>query len=196
MVLLGHNRLAWIDSWPRRFHIEERWQSLLVGCWSDDIAEADVDLQRYASAVEINLKHHPHAFIFLILADTCRPNILGSKHESIISNGYGADGTHRLYKLLRVRRSEAEEIEVTRKSVWLPFPDQEERGTFENEPVGMLGMSESKEKPLTGIAAQHKVEDLATRAGKIKKSLTDGSGGIHESFLGHRFRQWTRDTGG
>src|SRR5690606_20782912 len=100
------------------------------------------------------------------------------------------------HELLRVGGPEAEEVEVTCEPVRLALPDEEQRRSLEDEPVGVLGLGEAEEEALAGVAAEDKVEGLAALAGEVEEPLADGGGGVDGALAGHGFTPWPRGTGG
>ena len=142
MEFLRDHGLWWICTENWSIERQEHWESDFRGRRINEIAEPDVDLHRYAGAVQTCGHPHSDPFVFRILLDALSLDAANIKDNPVVC-WHRTDFTNSIRDVEDMWAAESEKVEIFGRSVEPSFPCEKEHRPLEDEIVLLDGSGEA-----------------------------------------------------
>ena len=161
LELFSNDAFFWICPKPGRWKIQHPRILNLPRSGHDNIAETDVNLERYSGTLQPCQESDSQSFVFLFCFDLCYSNGFGIENQSIgfciLSNYIPED----FYDSRCAVASLGREVQVSRRTVRSMRPELEKQSTFQHKLVSILRLAQTIEKTLQTVLGQNQAEILA-----------------------------------
>lgn len=121
----------------RRRSTEECWEVDFYRIRDDHIAEANIHLEVDTRLAQEGFDASSDAAVLRLFADFLNSNAVRQKLESVVADFEGAKGLKAGSDGFGAGSPIAEQVEISRRPVGLPTPNDIEHGAFKNEAIAV-----------------------------------------------------------